>query len=117
LASNGLGISVAFDPWQRQQAETAGDQIEAKEHNEDETDRKDQRANQRLIGLYRTGDGEARRRGEDAARQPAADDQIHRRQSKLGPPGIDHGGGDVRGLYVIHVPAPMHRARRNALPK
>ena len=100
--------SVSFSiQRQRQQAKAAGDQIKAEQHDEDEADREDQCADQRLIGLHRAGDGETRRGGEDRAGKSAADDQIERRQSKLGPSGIDHGGGDVGRLYVIHVPAPM----------
>ena len=39
-----LGVGVAFDPRERQQAEAAGDEIEAEQHDEDEADRKDERA-------------------------------------------------------------------------
>ena len=76
---------------------------------------KDQRTDQRLIGLHRAGDREAGRRGEDRAGKPAADHQIDSGQGELAAPGIDHGGSDVRRLYVIHVPAPMRKASRNGV--
>ena len=52
---------------ERQQTEGAGDEVEAEEHDEDEADGENERANERLPGLHRSGDGKARRRGEDAA--------------------------------------------------
>ena len=106
IGEHGLGVGFAFHPRQRQQAEAAGDQIEAEQHDQNETDRKDQRADQRLVGLHRAGDGETCRRGEDAAGKTAADDQIDRRQRKLAASGIDHRRGNVGRLHVIHVPAP-----------
>ena len=69
------------------------------------------------FGLHRAGDGKARRRGEDAAGKAAANDQVDRRQSELAAPGIDHGGGDVGRLHVVHVPAPVARGRRDAFAK
>ena len=102
---------------QRQQAEAAGDEIESEQHDEDEADRKDQRADQRLIGLHRAGDGKACRSGEDRTGKPAANDQIGGRQRKLAAPGIDHGGGDVCWLHIIHIPAPVRKASRNGVTR
>ena len=56
---------------------------------------KDQRADQRLAGLHRAGDGEAGGGGQNAPGERAADEQIGRRQIELAAPGFDHGAGDV----------------------
>ena len=115
LATIVLDVRVVLDQRQRQQAEAAGDEIETEQHDEDESDREDQRADQRLPGLHRAGDGKTCRRAEDGARKPAADDQVEARQRELAAPGIDHGGSDVGRLYVIHVPAPVRKAGRNGV--
>ena len=63
LASIGAA-GVALDPRQRQQAEAAGHEIEPEQHDQDETDREDQRADQRLAGLIAPPNGEAGRGAE-----------------------------------------------------
>ena len=76
IGQNGFAVGVILDPRQRYQNEAAGDEIETKEHDEDQSDGKDQRADQGLTGLDRTGDGKTGRCRKDAARKPTADDEI-----------------------------------------
>ena len=72
-----------------------------------EADREDQRADQRLAGLHRAGEGEAGGRRQNAAGKRAADQQIGGRQRELAAPGVDHGGGDVGRLHVVHCATPL----------
>jgi hypothetical protein len=110
IGEDRLGVGIAFDPGQRQQTEAAGYKIEPEQHDEDEPDRKDQRADKGLIGLHRAGYGKARGGGEDGAGKPATNDQIGRRQRELCSPGIDHRGGDICWLHIVHIPGSNRKA-------
>ena len=102
-----LCVGFILKPRERQQAKTAGDEIEAEQHDEDEADGEDQRADERLVGLHRARDGETCGGAEDAPGKAAADDQVERRQSELAAPGIDHGRSKIRRLHVVHLSAPV----------
>ncbi len=98
-----MPLTSILDPRQRQQPEAAGDEIKTEQHDEDEADREDERADQRLAGLHHAGECQTRGRGKNGAGEAAADNEVERRQRQLGAAGIHHGGGDVRRLDVIHV--------------
>src|ERR1700756_2549024 len=58
-------------------------------------------ADQRRVGLHRTGKGQTGGDAEDGAGQHAADQKIARGQSKLALAGVDHRRRHVGGLDVI----------------
>jgi hypothetical protein len=111
IDDNGRGARLTAEPGQWHQREAAGDKFEAKEHDADQPDWKDQRADQRCVGLYRAGKGETRGDAEDGAGQHAADQQIARRQSKLTPAGFDHRDCHVGGFHII---GSVHRSLLHA---
>ena len=96
-------LASTIEPWQRHQRETAGHQFETEQHDGDEADREDQRADQRLAGLHRAGEGKARRDAQNGARQHAADQEVARRQRQLALAGLKHRHRDIGRLHVIHL--------------
>jgi hypothetical protein len=76
LARIVFAVGIVLKPRQRQQTETAGDEIEAEQHDQDQSHGEDQCTDQGLIGLHRPGDGKAGRCRKDAASKAATDDKI-----------------------------------------
>ena len=86
----------------RQQREAAGDQFQAEQHDHDEADRKDQRADERLAGLHRRAECQAGGEPQQGAGEAASDQQVQRAEPRLGGAGLDHAGDDVGGLNAVH---------------
>jgi hypothetical protein len=92
---------------QRQQRETAGDEFQPAQHNHHETDRKYQRADQRLPRAGRRAECEAGGSAEQRSGQRAADEEVSWSKRQLLHTGIDHRGDDIGGFCVIHSKAPV----------
>jgi hypothetical protein len=93
---------VSGDPCHRQERKTAGHQFQAKQHDHDEADRKDQRAHQGLSGLDRGANGQAGGEPQQGAGQAASDQQVQRTEPRLGSAGLHHVCDDIGGLHAVH---------------
>ena len=87
---------------QRDHGETAGDQLQAEEHDHHETHRKHERPDERHIGLDRRCDCEARGKAEQRPGQKAANQQVLDRKTGFGFTGGDHVFHNVDGFDVVH---------------
>ena len=100
------GAGLALQPRQRHQRKAAGDELEPEQHDADQADREDQRADQRHVGLHRAGEGKAGRDAENGARQHAANEKVARCQRKLAPAGLDHRHRDIGWFHIVHRSSP-----------
>ena len=86
--------------------ETSGDKFKPEQHDHDEADGKDDRADQRLTGRDRAAESQAGGGAEQRAGKRAADEQVARGKRQFLQAGIDHRGDDVGRFCVIHIEAP-----------
>ena len=93
---------MPFEPWQRHERKTAGDQFECKQHDDDEANRKDQCADQRLAGRYGASERQAGRDAENCAGERSADQKVAGRERELAASRADHGRHHVARFDVVH---------------
>jgi hypothetical protein len=90
------------DQGQRAQREDAGQQIEAEQVEQDEADREEHGANQRLAGLHGDRDREGGGERQDGAGHVGADQRIAGGHEDFRFTGIDHLGDEFGGCQVGH---------------
>src|SRR6266508_3058439 len=108
-----VAAGVTIEPGKRQQGETAGDELKTEQHDDHETHRKDDRADERLSGRECASECEACGDAENGAGQDAANEKIGGRERELAPSCLDHRCRNFRRFHVVHTSSPWVSVRWN----